>query len=363
MIGGGPAGALAAALSARSGLDTLLLERSAFPRDKVCGGILGGLALAALETANASAVLARCGSLPVREFEVVANGRSVRLPLPRHRVVARRDFDAALLDLASRDGAEVWTETRGAIVEDTADRAIVAARSATAEVAIEARVVIAADGLGSRALGESTVASGSRIGAGAVIASDDGPPPHVLSMAIGAHGYVGMVRLPNGDLDVAAAIDPEFARGRSLGAACDAILEESGVGGPSLRARLVRGTPALTRRPPRAGRGRVFAVGDAAGYVEPFTGEGIGWALVSALTLAPLLPRAASGDRSVATEYGDRLGIAVRDRQRLCRALAWTMRRPPLVDLALLAVRAAPFLAAGVISRLDRAPGLVGATR
>ena len=54
-----------------------------------------------------------------------------------------------------------------------------------------------------------------------------------------------------------------------------------------------KGTPELTRRPVRLGAERLFAVGDAGGYVEPFTGEGVLWALSGARALAPLVARVA----------------------------------------------------------------------
>lgn len=363
VLGGGPAGAMSALLAARAGFSTILLDRAAFPRDKVCGGTLSGAAITALEATGADVVLRDAGSIALREFELLARGEKLRLASTRHRVIARRDFDAALLTLAERAGARVWTECSGAVVENSAHRAIVSATTSRSKIAIEARAVIAADGLGSRALGTANIAKRSRIGAGAVIRGEPGPPRGVLRMAIGRRGYVGVVRLPSGDLDVAAALDPEFARDRSLGGACDAILEEAGAPPMKLRDQAFRGTPELTRSPACAARQRVFAVGDAAGYVEPFSGEGIGWALSSALTLAPLLTRAVAGDARVAADYEARLGVAVRGRQRLCRALAWTLRRPAGVALAFHALRLAPSLGSRLIDRLDRAPELAGVLR
>ena len=57
------------------------------------------------------------------------------------------------------------------------------------------------------------------------------------------------------------------------------------------------GTPALTHRRRRVAASRLFVLGDAAGYVEPLTGEGIGWALASAVQLAPLALDATRGWR------------------------------------------------------------------
>ena len=54
-----------------------------------------------------------------------------------------------------------------------------------------------------------------------------------------------------------------------------------------------KGTAPLTRRTTPIAEERLFLLGDAAGYVEPFTGEGIAWALVAGLAVAPLAIRAA----------------------------------------------------------------------
>ena len=53
-----------------------------------------------------------------------------------------------------------------------------------------------------------------------------------------------------------------------------------------------RGTPLLTRRADRLAVERIFAVGDAAGYLEPFTGEGIAWTLSAGAAVAPIVREA-----------------------------------------------------------------------
>lgn len=78
-----------------------------------------------------------------------------------------------------------------------------------------------------------------------------------------------------------------------LGRAAARLVREAGWPAPELFAELSwRGTPALTRRRTRISEERVFVLGDAAGYVEPFTGEGMAWALASGAAVAPLAARA-----------------------------------------------------------------------
>jgi flavin-dependent dehydrogenase len=74
-----------------------------------------------------------------------------------------------------------------------------------------------------------------------------------------------------------------------------------------------------------------MALGDAAGYIEPFTGEGMAWALAQGRAVAPLAARAArqwSPDygRAWCTEYEEMM----RQRQRWCRRVATTLRHPIL---------------------------------
>lgn len=112
-----------------------------------------------------------------------------------------------------------------------------------------------------------------------------------LLMVVGRGGYVGGVRVEDGQYDLAAALDVDFlkASGTIANAVCD-ILCQSGI---TEIAELAdadwKGTPLLTRRPNEIAGERWFAVGDAAGYVEPFTGEGIAWAMNGALELAPIV--------------------------------------------------------------------------
>ena len=126
-------------------------------------------------------------------------------------------------------------------------------------------------------------------------------------MACGAGGYTGLVRLEDGRLDVAAAFDAAWVRAAGgPGRAAARLLREAGWPAPDrLEALPWRGTPALTRRPRRVAAERLFVVGDAAGYVEPFTGEGMAWALASGAAVAPLAARAVTWRPELARRWAD----------------------------------------------------------
>ena len=109
-------------------------------------------------------------------------------------------------------------------------------------------------------------------------------------MAVGNNGYVGLVRVEDGSLNVAAAFDPHLVRRLGTpGIAAAAIVSEAGF--PPvvpLESAQWQGTARLTRKIEPLAEERMFVLGDAAGYVEPITGEGIAWALASARAIAPL---------------------------------------------------------------------------
>ena len=107
-----------------------------------------------------------------------------------------------------------------------------------------------------------------------------------------------------------------------------------------------KGTPPLTRRLSSLGEERLFLVGDAAGYVEPFTGEGMGWALWGALALAPLVyDGVRRWDDALVHQWAQVHRRRIRRGQRVCRMVAWGLRRPWMARTAVRVLGAAPALA------------------
>jgi flavin-dependent dehydrogenase len=114
-----------------------------------------------------------------------------------------------------------------------------------------------------------------------------------------------------------------------------------------------RGTPALTRQARRVAGHRLFALGDTTGYIEPFTGEGMAWALTSAVAVARL---AAGGWRpGLAGEWAGLHCRLVRRRQFACRAAAFVLRRPAWTAAAVRLLSLVPALAGPVIRHLNQA--------
>ncbi|MCP4203293.1 MAG: NAD(P)-binding protein [bacterium] len=363
MVGAGPAGAFVARELARTGVRVLLIDRQWFPRPKVCGGCLNGRTLALLTDSGLGDEPASLGGEPLDRFELWTGGRAVRLSIPRGIAVSRSAFDAALVRAAITAGVEFLPGSRAVLGTVESKSRLV--RLPHAKCEIEARVVIAADGLGGSFLGPSSETRshsvpGSRIGAGAVVEDiHHSYAAGVIHMAVGRSGYVGLVKAEAGRLSVAAALDREaIEEGRGLGGAIADLLAEAGLPDVGDSSCHWRGTAALSRRAPRVSFERVFLIGDAAGYVEPFTGEGISWALEAAREVAPL---AASGARdwhdSLERHWRRRYQRRIARRQHWCRGVAWALRQPLLVLSATRLLGTAPGLAKPLMTHLNAAPG------
>lgn len=347
IVGAGPAGSLAAILLAREGLAVLLIDRQPFGRDKVCGGCLHPHALHILERHRLLPAVQALGPVPLTEFELACRGRAVTLGLPAGLAVSRRALDQALVRQAVSAGAVCRDGLEARLLPAESDLRPVELVGEQDQVAA-ARLVVAADGLGGRLLartGEVQVrrATRSRVGLGAVVA-DDGVPRGRVRMAVGRAGYVGLTRLEDGRLNVAAALDPAAAKDR--GEAIAAVLREAGMPLPlGLADAEWRGTPPLTQRATRAGAERCLLVGDALGYVEPFTGEGMAWAFAAAEAVVPF---ALAAVREWRPELLDGWSRSTRERLGLrrwnCGLIAGWLRQPALVGAAIDLLRVWPSL-------------------
>jgi flavin-dependent dehydrogenase len=358
VVGAGPAGSLAALSLARRGLAVLLADRADFPRWKVCGCCLNGAALATLDAAGLGSLPHECGARPLERICLGSRGRSAMLPLGHGVVLSREAFDTALIRAAVAAGAAFLPRAAVTLGDVSADSRALSLECGGSTVTIRAGVVIAADGLGGRlrarsAPDASPPSPGARVGAGVVV--DDAPTfyrPGTVYMACGEGGYAGLVRLEDGRLDIAAALDVGQVRaGHGPGPSVVRLLEEANWPvQPGLESLNWKGTPPLTRQARRLAAGRVFAVGDAAGYVEPFTGEGIARALAAGLAVAPV---AARPWRDASAREWSAVYRRVVRRQIVCRVAAGVLRRPWLARAFIDLLAYAPALAAPVVRGLN----------
>jgi flavin-dependent dehydrogenase len=365
VIGAGPAGALAARQLALGGRRVLLVDKKRFPRPKVCGACINARALSALEAAGLGGMLPDLGGLPLNQLEIIADSRCAHLALPPGLAVGRSEFDAALATAAVAAGCEFHDAAIARVGAIRGTRREVVIEECGAEPAtLSAGVVLAADGLEHSCLSHnasfaSEVAANSLIGLGTTIPRagyllDDG----IIRMVAGMGGYVGLVALDQARINIAAAVSAADLRRFSTPANLVLqLLQQAGAAPPeSLPTAQWHGTGALTRVTRQVADARLFLLGDATGYVEPFTGEGIAWALCSALLAAPLAEACLAGRASPQRLAGDwsRLHQAqIQRRQWWCRRVAWVLRGAWRRRLALAAAASFPWLAQGIAAHIN----------
>jgi flavin-dependent dehydrogenase len=371
VIGAGPAGSLAAILLAREGLGVTLVERRAFPRPKVCGGCLNAQALGVLSRAGLDARVRALGAAPVDRLRLHHRGRRAEIDLPEGLAVSRASLDDSLAAAAAEAGCDVRFETTAAVdprCDEDAGRAmrVVRLRSQDGrEEPVRTRAVVVADGLGHASLRgcpgfESRVAAASRVGIGAEVAPGALPVTRgTISMAVSRFGYAGAVEVEGGRVNIAAAVDPAFLKASGSPAqALRAIFADAGVPvGASLERADWMGTMPLTRRLADPAARGIFVIGDAAGYVEPFTGEGMAWAVAGAWSVAPRVAEAVrSPGVGAEQEWVRHRARLIGHDQRRCRLLASGLRRPALVAAALTLIARHPKAAAPAIARFSPRP-------
>lgn len=362
VVGAGPAGALAARQLAAHRLRVLLVEKQAFPRWKVCGSCLNGHALKSLESAGLGDLPARLGGIKLERLCLALGGRRAEIHLSQGCALSRSQLDQALVEEALATGAQLLPRTEALVAAASPGVRTVHLRSPQGLSTVTARVVLVATGLADRCLQppspiRSQVSPSSRIGAGCLLeAAPTSYPSGAIHMAVGRHGYVGVVRTETGQVNLAAAFDRSHLKTcGGPAAAARQVLEEAGFdplplgGGGSWRV-----TATLTRCSTPLAADRLMVLGDAAGYVEPFTGEGIGWALGSALAVVPLVLQGLSDwDPSLERAWSRWHARLIGRRQLLCHSLAFALRRPRFSHALLLAATHLPILVTPALNHLN----------
>ncbi|MEM6853135.1 MAG: NAD(P)/FAD-dependent oxidoreductase [Planctomycetota bacterium] len=376
VIGAGPAGSLAARGLAQRGHEVWLIDKQSFPRPKVCGCCLNRYALTTLDRVGLEGLVQDLGARPLQRLEMIAAGRRAHVPLPRGVSLSRAALDGALIESAQAAGNVTFIDGTSAKVQSLGETAeqghrVVLGNGQT----VRARVVIVADGLGGSSLSavpgyEVKTAAGSRLGLGGLTSSpiaQNDLADGTIAMACGDDGYLGVVELEDGRLDFAAAIDAGAVKAAGgLEAATYRLVEQAGLDAEDWALHEVerwRATPALTRTRQRLAGPGLFVVGDAAGYVEPFTGEGMAWAIAGGAAVADVASAAIREWEPVQeiawnTQHQQR----VRQRQAGCKWVAATLRRPRLTRAVVRTLAAFPVLARPLVGKITAPASATPAT-
>ena len=300
VIGGGVAGGATAIGLARIGFDVSLREKREFPRNKTCGGCLGGPGIRELDRLGVMDDLRR-ESVRIRRWKATVGRFNSELEIPRGIAVSRSVLDTLLLRHAERLGVDVADGVAGQIQSVDDDRVEVR----IGEYVESYDLVILATGLSGPSMNRWLPWVQRPAGKfGMAFRAKGEFPEETVHMICGRGGYVGMVRLHDGTVDVAAALQTRMAAtdghpsriksnsgARSGLNVIEQLIHQAGLDDALGRPLGDVMTTGLLHRRRTAANGRLFVVGDAAGYREPFTGEGMTWAMRDARRLTEVLTR------------------------------------------------------------------------
>ena len=352
VVGGGPAGSALSAAIAAGGRRVILLDKAAFPRHKACSeyinaggvelldemGMLDEVTRAGAHRMEAMVVHAPGGRQFISDFAKAEPGRAAL-------GISRKRLDHLLLQCASSNGVEVRerAQVRNVIQEYGRVTGVVATINGVRET-IRASIVIGADGRNSvvtRSLGLNAQVRWPR--KTGLVAHYRGVTDldRFGEMHVGKHGYAGLAPLEDGLTNVAVVADSSAVDGRT--GSVDDFFEQQIQSLPQVSRKLaaaervgtIRGVGSMAHRARRTTGDGFLLVGDAASFLDPFTGEGIYEALKGAALAAPVVLAALEGG-DVSARSLDAYRRARRKTFTAKREVCWIVQgfinAPPLMD-------------------------------
>ncbi len=361
VIGGGPGGAAAGYHLARHGIDVTIVDKATFPREKVCGDGLTPRSVASLLRMGIDTT--DPGFQRVKGLRVYSRRDVIDLPWPELTswpdyglVMPRATFDALLLDRARAAGTRVLegTEAVGPLIEDDWVRgaSVRPHDDRDAEpTELRARVVIAADGASCRFGSAAGITrDGSRplgIAARRYYRATSDPGPWLESWLdlwegdLLLPGYGWLFPMTGGQINLGAGLLNTFkdfkrvSAQRLFDAFASMLPAERGISEDTAEGRVMSGPlPMSLNRVPQAVPG-LLLVGDAAGAVNPFNGEGIAYAMETAEIASDLIHESLVKDRpGVTMLYPSVLRERYGDYFRIGRGFAKIIGRPAIMSRA-----------------------------
>ena len=340
IVGAAPAGSLAALVLARAGRRVALLDRTVFPRAKVCGNCINP---AAWEIWQKLRLTESYSALPHREltgFDIHCEGRLLyrhefQPPQRGPRAITRDALDDWLCREAQAAGADFFSETtvtgldpRNGIVRTTRGE-------------FSGRLIFGADGRNSLVARQSGLMPPPRRCHRVAWQTSIPAPPSLddhAHMHVFEEGYFGYCRTGPTDAVISMVLDSRRTQ--------DPLLLVRRYFPCFERQDWLRMNP-ISRAPARTGSGRVWLLGDAARVVEPFTGEGITFALSTGLLAAKAaLMGLARNDLAAA------LAVYSGEHRHLYRRRAW-------VNTLLRWLLTTPSRPVRLLRNVERLPGIV----
>lgn len=362
VVGAGPAGAATATHLARAGLSVVLVDRAVFPRDKPCAEYLSPAAepllrklgaLDGIEDANPGRlhgfrVFAPNGRMFQGDFAATLDATGATL-YETGLAVPRLQLDATLVTIARRAGAEFRADWRLARLERDPGRGLWSLFPVSEAPPVCARLLVAADGVHSTVARRLGLHVASRVRKVALVAHLRGISGLTAygEMHVAGRRYVGLAPLEpstRGDLCNVAMVIDEGRDGRQLvRQRPDAFLRSALETFPRLRGRAehativrkVLTTSGIRVRARRFSGNALLLVGDASGYYDPFTGEGIyralrGAELAAEVALSALIAGDLSSQALAAYDASQRLEF--RGKRTIEAIIQAAVQVPSLMD-------------------------------
>jgi flavin-dependent dehydrogenase len=339
IVGAGPGGSTLAALLARRGYSVALIDRDAFPRDKLCGEFLSYDALPIIEALGLMHELDAHGAPEITSCRVVGRHRTYTFNFPHPaRGVSRMLLDDALHRCAVDSGAQSISAIATAVSRDGV---------AFDGGAVRARVVAGAWGRWGRfdqQLGRAFVRDRSHRNFGFKRHYRGAGVKGVIELYSFAHGYLGVNDVEGDITNICGLVHAQRLQGHK--GRWDAFVETIRAEEQPLDAMYARYVPAqdgFLSSEPVIFRARsaveegIFMIGDASGVIDPLTGNGMAMAMQSALVAAPFIVEALNGGERKRSEDGYRARHAELFGRRIAwsRRVAFLLSRPSLLDAAL----------------------------
>jgi flavin-dependent dehydrogenase len=282
IIGGGPAGSAAAITTARAGRRVLLMEAGRYPRHKVCGEFVSAEALNPLRDLLGPRFAGFAGQPPISRVRLFLDGAIMEMGLnPPALSLPRIQLDAALWEAAAEAGADTRSNVTTHSIQRSTESSLFLVQAG--EKTFESTAVVDASGRHSR-LHPASLGQRTAIGLKAHAFAESAPG--TLDMYFFRGGYCGVQPVSHEQINVCALVSPRVASSLpELFEQCPRLHARSRDWQFCMKPIVTAGLAPGLRLVEDNG---ILRAGDAAGFIDPFAGDGISLAVRSGILAGEL---------------------------------------------------------------------------